>query len=87
VLEARSRRGEKTDYFGITTIVIGVGLLQYVLDKGQELDWLDSIMIHIAGGIAVTTLILMIWREWTHAHPIIQFRLLKNRNFASRGMH
>src|SRR5260370_38075504 len=25
----------------------------------------------------------MVWREWTHAHPIIQLRLLKSRNFAS----
>lgn len=24
-----------------------------------------------------------IWREWTHQHPIIELRLLKNRNFAS----
>ena len=83
VIDARNKRGEKTDYFGITTIVIGVGLLQYVLDKGQELDWLDSMLIRVLGGIAVTALIAMIWREWTHSSPVIQLRLLRNRNFAS----
>jgi DHA2 family multidrug resistance protein len=83
VIEARKRRSEKTDYFGITTIVIGVGLLQYVLDKGQELDWLDSTLIRVLGGIAIVALIAMIWREWTHSSPVIQLRLLKNRNFAS----
>ena len=83
VIEARNRHGEKTDYFGITTIVIGVGLLQYVLDKGQELDWLDSKVIRITGAIAVTAILAMIWREWTHPSPVIQLRLLKNRNFAS----
>jgi DHA2 family multidrug resistance protein len=83
VIEARNSRGEKTDYFGITTIVIGVGLLQYVLDKGQELDWLDSKTIRVMGAIAVAALIAMIWREWTHGSPVIQLRLLKNRNFAS----
>jgi DHA2 family multidrug resistance protein len=82
VLEARSRRGS-TDYFGIITIVTGVGLLQYVLDKGEQLEWLDSNIIRIAGGVAIVSLVLMIWREWTHAHPIIQIRLLKSRNFAS----
>jgi len=83
VLEARARRGEKTDYFGITTIVLGVGLLQYVLDKGEQLEWLDSTVVRVAGGIAIVSLIAMIWREWTCANPIIQLRLLKNRNFAS----
>ncbi len=41
VIEARKKRGDKTDYFGITTIVLGVGLLQYVLDKGEQLEWFD----------------------------------------------
>jgi MFS transporter, DHA2 family, multidrug resistance protein len=83
VLEARRNRGEKTDYFGITTIVLGVGLLQYVLDKGEQLEWLDSNIIRVAGAIALVALIAMIWREWTHSNPVIELRLLKNRNFAS----
>ena len=83
VIEARNQRSERTDYFGITTIVIGVGLFQYVLDKGQELDWLDSTLIRVLGGIAIGALIAMIWREWTHSNPVIQLRLLKNRNFAA----
>jgi DHA2 family multidrug resistance protein len=82
VLEARKRSGG-TDYFGITTIVVGVGLLQYVLDKGEQLEWLDSNLIRIAGGIAIVSLVAMVWREWTHSNPIIQLRLLKNRNLAS----
>ena len=83
VVEARKKRGASTDYFGITTIVVGVGLLQYVLDKGEQLEWLDSAVIRVAGAIAVTALAAMIWREWTHKNPIIELRLLKNRNFAS----
>ena len=49
VVEARKTRGARTDYFGITTIVIGVGLLQYVLDKGEQLEWFDSSFVRIAG--------------------------------------
>ena len=83
VIEARRKSRERTDYFGITTIVVGVGLLQYVLDKGEQLEWLDSNVIRVASGIALAALIAMIWREWTHSNPVIQLRLLKNRNFAS----
>jgi MFS transporter, DHA2 family, multidrug resistance protein len=86
VLEARKKQGEKTDFFGITTIVLGVGLLQYVLDKGEQLEWFDSGIIRTAAAIAAVALVAMIWREWTHKHPIIQLSLLKNRNFASSAV-
>jgi DHA2 family multidrug resistance protein len=83
VIEARKKRSETTDYFGITTIVLGVGVLQYVLDKGDQLEWFDSPTVRTLSVIAVLALGAMVWREWTHAHPIIQLRLLKSRNFAS----
>jgi DHA2 family multidrug resistance protein len=83
VVAARSNRGGRTDFLGITTIVLGVGLLQYVLDKGEQLEWFDSGIIRTAAVISGLALVVMIWREWTHANPIIQLRLLKNRNFAS----
>ena len=83
VLEARQESAAGTDYFGITTIVIGVGLLQYVLDKGEQLEWFDSNLIRVTFFIALVSLAAMIWREWTHKNPIINLRLLKNRNFAS----
>jgi DHA2 family multidrug resistance protein len=86
VLKARQKRGGNTDYCGIATIVIGVGLMQYVLDKGEQLEWFDSGMIRVAAAIAVVALIAMVWREWTHANPIIQLRLLRNRNFATAAI-
>jgi DHA2 family multidrug resistance protein len=83
VLAARKLLGQKTDYFGITTIVLGVGFLQYVLDKGEQLEWFDSGLIRAAAAVATVALVAMIWREWTHANPIIQLSLLKRRNFGS----
>ncbi|MGA8042365.1 MAG: DHA2 family efflux MFS transporter permease subunit [Terracidiphilus sp.] len=83
VLEARQRRRESTDYIGIATIALGVGFLQYVLDMGEQLEWFDSGVIRIAAAVAVAALVAMLWREWTHPHPIIELRLLRKRNFAS----
>ena len=83
VIEAKMKRAEKTDYFGITTIVIGVGLLQYVLDKGEQLEWFSSGLICSFAALSAIALVAMAWREWTCEHPIIQLKLLKNRNFAA----
>src|SRR5580704_9173434 len=83
VIEARKKRRETTDLLGITTIVLGVGVLQYVLDKGDQLEWFDSATIRTLSVIAVIALGAMVWRELTHEHPIIELRLLKSRNFAS----
>jgi MFS transporter, DHA2 family, multidrug resistance protein len=83
VIEAKKKRAEKTDYFGITTIVIGVGLLQYVLDKGEQLEWFSSGLICSFAALSAIALVAMAWREWTCEHPIIQLKLLKNRNFAA----
>jgi DHA2 family multidrug resistance protein len=83
VIESRRKSGGSTDYLGIATIALGVGLLQYVFDKGEQLEWFDSKLICIGAAISVAALIAMIWQEWTHSNPIIQLRLLKNRNLAT----
>ena len=63
VIETRKKRGEKTDFFGITTIVLGVGFLQYVLDKGEQLEWFDSGIIRALAWLAAVALVAMIWRN------------------------
>ncbi len=83
LIEARKRSRESVDYLGISTIVLGVGFLQYVLDKGQQLEWFDSGIIRAAAAISAVALVVLVWREWTHSHPIINLSLLKQRNFAS----
>jgi DHA2 family multidrug resistance protein len=64
-------------------IVVGVGFLQFVLDKGQEKDWLSSQMILVSLVIAIVALAALIINEFLHEDPIIDLRLLKNRNFAT----
>jgi len=73
----------RVDYVGIGLIVIGVGFLQYVLDKGQESDWFSSNAILISMIIAVVALVALVIRELTHENPIMDLRLLSRRNFAT----
>src|SRR5258707_7575358 len=36
------RRSDRVDYWGIGMLAVGIGALQYLLDKGQEEDWFAS---------------------------------------------
>ena len=78
----KSERGG-IDYVGLGLVALGIGTLQMVLDKGQEMDWFAS--HYILGGTIIASVILMvwIWWEWRHPHPIVELRLLKRRNLAT----
>ena len=70
------------DRIGLALLVLGVGALQLMLDKGKELDWFASGQIVIlAATAAVCLTVLVIW-ELTDAHPVIDLRLFARRNFA-----
>jgi uncharacterized membrane protein YcjF (UPF0283 family) len=73
------------DYIGISLIVVGVGFLQYVLDKGQENDWFASKIILISSIVAIVALVALVFRELTHKNPIMDLRLLAKQNFVAMG--
>src|SRR5438034_795054 len=70
------------DYLGFGLLGIWLASLQIMLDKGQELDWFGSKMIVWCAVIASAGFIAFIVRELVTAHPIVDLRILKNRNFA-----
>ncbi len=73
----------KVDFTGLGLISIGVGCLEFVLDKGQEKDWFGDSKIVVFSLIAACALIWFVWWEWRHEDPIVDIRLLKNRNFGT----
>lgn len=69
------------DYIGLLTLIVGVGALQIVLDKGNDLDWFASNFIVIGTVISVIFLAIFIIWEMTDRHPIVNLRLFAFRNF------
>jgi DHA2 family multidrug resistance protein len=69
------------DYTGFALISLGIGALQFVLDKGQEEDWFASGMIAVTAIFAAVTLIAWAIWEWRQEHPIVNVRLFRGRNF------
>jgi DHA2 family multidrug resistance protein len=70
------------DYMGLSLIAVGLGALQVVLDKGQREDWFASHFIQIFTAVCVVALVSFVVWEWREPHPILNLRLLGNRNFA-----
>jgi DHA2 family multidrug resistance protein len=78
---ARRKRGLNFDYVGFALLVIGMGGLQIVLDRGQEDDWLGSAFVAHAMEFAVAGLVgFVLWELW-RKDPLVELRLLANRNF------
>jgi MFS transporter, DHA2 family, multidrug resistance protein len=69
------------DWFGIATMAVGLSALQTMLDEGNKDDWFDSPFILRLAIVAAIFLAVFVWSELKSAKPIVNFRLLINRNF------
>ncbi|MES2088824.1 MAG: DHA2 family efflux MFS transporter permease subunit, partial [Pseudomonadota bacterium] len=70
------------DTVGLALLVLWVGALQLMLDKGKELDWFESGQIVALGVVAAVGLVVFIAWELTAEHPVVDLRLFAGRNFA-----
>jgi DHA2 family multidrug resistance protein len=85
-LQRLKRAGVKLDYVGIALLVVGVGALQILLDKGQEDDWFGSRFITTLVVISAVCLISLVVWEWYAKAPIIDVKMFRNFNFASASL-
>ncbi len=71
------------DLWGIGFLALGFGMLQVVLDRGQQKDWFDSTQIRVMAALCVFGLVALVIRELTTKHPIVDLRVLKDRTFSA----
>lgn len=69
------------DYVGLGLLIVGVGSLQIMLDKGNELDWFSSSTIITLCVITIVSISFFIVWELFDKHPVIDLMLFKSRNF------
>jgi DHA2 family multidrug resistance protein len=69
------------DGVGLGLLVIWVGAMQIVLDKGKDLDWFHSGQIVTLAVVAVICFAIFIVWELTDQHPVVELRLFARRNF------
>jgi DHA2 family multidrug resistance protein len=73
--------GLKIDYIGLGLLATGLGALEVVLDEGQREDWFSSHFIVTFAAIMVICLVAVVFWELRQKEPIIDFRILKERNY------
>src|SRR5918992_2731686 len=72
----------RVDVPGLVLLVLGIGALQFVLDRGQREDWFASSLIVWLSVVAGLSLILLIVRELSAAEPVVDLRVLRHPTFA-----
>jgi DHA2 family multidrug resistance protein len=81
-LSARKGDGIRVDYIGIALLILAVGALQILLDKGQEEDWFGSNFIVTLAAISIVGFILLVVWEWRQQSPVVDVRMFRNVSFA-----
>jgi DHA2 family multidrug resistance protein len=82
VKAARAGGKLRVDGLGIFLVALGFACLEVVLDRGQTEDWFESRFILSFFSIALIALITAVHWEWRHPDPVVEIRLLADRNFA-----
>ncbi|HEY7681258.1 MAG TPA: DHA2 family efflux MFS transporter permease subunit [Gemmatimonadales bacterium] len=76
-------RADHVDWLGLALLIVGIGALQILLERGEAKGWYDSREIRIETILAAVALVVFIWHELTTDHPVVDLRILGNRQLAA----
>ena len=79
-------RKVRVDWLGLALMVTAIGALQMTLDLGESRDWFASKLIQLTALTALFAGVAFIVRGWSLAENIIDFRILRDRNFATANV-
>ena len=77
--EQTAARSSTIDWLGLGLLIVGIGMLQVLLERGESKDWFDSREIIAEAVLATVGLVGFVWHELRIDHPIVDIRILKNR--------
>jgi DHA2 family multidrug resistance protein len=79
---AHARNAETIDWLGIGFLVVGLGALQTVLERGESEDWFSRTYIVVLAVTAAVFLLSFVARELLAKHPVVDLRVLRSRKLA-----
>jgi MFS transporter, DHA2 family, multidrug resistance protein len=72
----------RIDYLGFGLMALWLATLQIVLDKGQQVDWFAAAWLRWLSAVSLAAMVAFVVRELRTTDPIVQLRILRDRNFA-----
>src|SRR5262249_49918052 len=76
-----ARKVGRIDILGLLLLILAVGSLQTMLERGEHNDWFASREIVVYAVVCVVSLIAFVWHERSTHHPVVNLRVFKNRTF------
>jgi MFS transporter, DHA2 family, multidrug resistance protein len=70
------RRITKIDWTGIALLTIGIGSLQFILERGEAKDWFETSYITYFTIIAIVSLVGFIWWELRTDEPVVDLHVM-----------
>jgi len=73
------KRADGVDWPGLALLILGIGMLQVLLERGESRGWFEAREVQVEAVLAAIGVLGFIWRELTTEHPIVDLRILRNR--------
>ncbi|AMN45373.1 DHA2 family efflux MFS transporter permease subunit [Rhodoplanes sp. Z2-YC6860] len=81
--ETKKQDHLRFDWFGFVALAIGIGALQLVLDRGEQVGWYDATEIVVETIISAAGFYFFFAHSLTTEEPFVRFEMFKDRNFAA----
>ena len=81
--ETKQQDHLRFDWFGFLALAIGIGALQLVLDRGEQVGWYEAKEIWVETIISAAGFYFFFAHSLTTDRPFVRFDLFKDRNFAA----
>lgn len=78
-----NRQTRKFNFFGFIMLAVGIGALQFVLDRGQRLEWFTSPLIITLCLISASALWVFVVNSLTSKTPFLDPVIFADKNYVS----
>lgn len=81
--ETQKHEHLRFDWFGFVALAIGIGALQLMLDRGEQVGWYGATEIWVETIVSIVGFYYFFAHSLTTPEPFVRFEMFKDRNFIS----
>jgi DHA2 family multidrug resistance protein len=81
--ETKQQEHLRFDWFGFIALAIGIGSLQLLLDRGEQVGWFGAQEIWIETIVSIAGFYYFFAHSLTTPEPFVRFEMFRDRNFVS----